>query len=108
MHPREYERFKQANGSTPKNGDARLAIDREGGRVRACQGPHPSPDDQAMLNSTQVRALVGGVTTMAIWRWQRDPRVQFPLPDVVINHRNYWYAGSIRRWQASHAATAVA
>jgi predicted DNA-binding transcriptional regulator AlpA len=67
----------------------------------------PSADDDALLNSVQVRQLVGGVSDMAIWRWQRDERVRFPAPDVVINGRRYWYRATIRRWQAERATTPV-
>jgi predicted DNA-binding transcriptional regulator AlpA len=41
---------------------------------------------------------------MCIWRWMRDPRVQFPAP-VKINRRNYWRLGDLRRWQAERAAS---
>jgi hypothetical protein len=40
---------------------------------------------------------------MCIWRWMRDPRVKFPSP-IVINRRNYWRLGDLRRWQAERAA----
>jgi len=60
-------------------------------------------DDDTLLTSAQVRARVGGVSTMCIWRWMRDPRVQFPLP-VKINSRNYWRLGALRQWQAEQTA----
>lgn len=59
----------------------------------------PDLDDEALLNSAQVKALFSGVSDMAIWRWTRDPRVQFPEPDVRINGRKYWKRGTIRRAQ---------
>jgi predicted DNA-binding transcriptional regulator AlpA len=43
---------------------------------------------------------------MCIWRWMRDPRVQFPAP-LKINGRNYWRIGDLRRWQADRAAAKV-
>jgi predicted DNA-binding transcriptional regulator AlpA len=58
--------------------------------------------DDVLLDSKQTRASVGQKSDMCIWRWQRDPRVQFPKPDVMINGRRYWYAGTIRRWKAEH------
>jgi predicted DNA-binding transcriptional regulator AlpA len=60
----------------------------------------PSLDDDTLLNSKQVRARVGDVSDMCIWRWVRDDRVQFPKP-IKINGRNYWLFGCIRRWQAN-------
>lgn len=65
-------------------------------------------DDDTLLTSAQVRARVGGVSNMCIWRWTRDERVQFPAPDVVINSRKYWYAATIRRFNAGRAVKAAA
>ncbi len=59
-------------------------------------------DDDAMLNSAQTKARCGNVTDMCIWRWQRDARVQFPLP-TKINSRNYWRLADLRAWQQRHA-----
>jgi predicted DNA-binding transcriptional regulator AlpA len=63
-------------------------------------------DDDALLTSDTTRARIGGVSTMCIWRWMRDPRVQFPLP-IKINRRNYWRLGDLRRWQAEQAQRAA-
>jgi predicted DNA-binding transcriptional regulator AlpA len=71
---------------------------------RAPDGQRPEPlDDDVLLTSGQVRARVGNVSVMCIWRWMRDPRVQFPWP-LKINRLNYWRLGDIRAWQAAHAA----
>jgi hypothetical protein len=56
-------------------------------------------DDHALLPTDQVRALVGGVTDMCLWRWTRDERVLFPKPDVVINRRRYWRFATIQAWR---------
>ena len=56
-------------------------------------------DVDPLCNKSQVKAAVGGVSDMCIWRWQRDERVQFPMPDVTINGRNYWRASTVRAWQ---------
>ena len=66
----------------------------------------PDLDDEAFLNSAQVKARTGNVSDMCLWRWMRDPRVQFPLP-VKINARNYWRLGDLRRWQEQHIARAT-
>jgi hypothetical protein len=58
-----------------------------------------NPSDDMLLNTKQVREQCGNVTTMCLWRWQRDERVQFPGPDAVINGRNYWKALTIKAWQ---------
>jgi hypothetical protein len=79
------------------------------GYATLCAGSQAQPiDDEALLTSGQVRARVGGVSAMCLWRWSRDERVRFPAPDVVINGRKYWYAGTIRRFSAGRAAKAAA
>ena len=65
-------------------------------------------DEDAFLTSAQVRASVGNVTNMCLWRWQRDPRVLFPEPDRMINGRRYWFLGTIRRWKERGATKAAA
>jgi hypothetical protein len=67
-----------------------------------------APDDEALLDSAKMRASVGGKSPMCIWRWQRDPKVRFPLPDLTINGRKYWYAGTIRRWKGDRETKAAA
>jgi hypothetical protein len=64
-------------------------------------------DDETLLTSTQVRARVGNVSAMCIWRWTRNEKVQFPAPDVVINNRKYWYAATIRAFNTSRSAKAA-
>lgn len=64
----------------------------------------PYTDNDPMLDVAGVCAEVGDKTPMTLWRWQRDERVQFPQPDLMINNRRYWYRSSIKRWQASMAA----
>jgi predicted DNA-binding transcriptional regulator AlpA len=63
------------------------------------------PDDDILLTSAQTRARIGGVSTMCLWRWMRDPRVMFPQP-VRINNRNYWRLGDLRLWQAQRSEPA--
>ncbi len=65
-------------------------------------------EDEALMDSAAVRRSCGNVSSMCLWRWTRDPRVKFPVPDVVINTRNYWYASTIRRWKAERATKVAA
>jgi hypothetical protein len=68
---------------------------------KASGGAASAPgDDEAFLTTSQVRAMVGNVSRMCLWRWTADPRVAFPLPDAVINNRKYWKRGTVRRWQS--------
>lgn len=59
---------------------------------------------EALIDSVGIRAETGGKSAMTIWRWQRDPRVNFPPPDITINGRNYWRRSTIRKWQRDMAA----
>lgn len=53
-----------------------------------------------MIDSSGVCAEVGDKSKMTINRWQRDPRVAFPQPDLTINGRNYWYLATINAWKS--------
>lgn len=64
-------------------------------------------DDDVLLNSNDTRARVGNVSTMCIWRWMKDERVNFPKP-VKINSRNYWRLGDLQRWQRKHVEAKAA
>ena len=68
--------------------------------------PQPTLDDDSLLTSAQTRARCGGVSTMCVWRWMRDERVQVPGP-VKINGRNYWRLGDLRQWQAAQRGKAA-
>jgi hypothetical protein len=43
------------------------------------------------LTANQVRARYGGISDMTLWRWLRDPDMNFPQP-TVINGRRYFDA----------------
>jgi hypothetical protein len=63
------------------------------------QAPPPAPvADEQLLASKAVRAWVGNVTEMRLYRWRIDPDVGFPSPTATIGNRHYWAAGSIRQW----------
>ena len=55
------------------------------------------PDDDDLIPSAAVKEEFGKISDMTVWRWQRDPRVRFPLPDVVILGRNYWKRRTLRQ-----------
>ena len=100
MHP--FEKMKA--GALPSTSTVSLAA--PGVAPQGRRAPPPL-DDDALLDSAQTRASVGNKSNMCLWRWQRDPKVNFPAPDLVINHRRYWYAGTIRRWKAERAVKAA-
>ncbi|PKQ00922.1 MAG: transcriptional regulator [Alphaproteobacteria bacterium HGW-Alphaproteobacteria-13] len=51
------------------------------------------------LSSRQLKAALGGVSDMSIWRWQTDPSNGFPKP-VRIGRRRFWRADEVERWMA--------
>src|SRR6266849_2024081 len=53
--------------------------------------------DDVLVTGPQLRAILGGVSEMCIWRWIRDPNVALPRP-FKINGRNYWRRQVIRTW----------
>ncbi|MGC1408950.1 MAG: hypothetical protein WA864_08435 [Acetobacteraceae bacterium] len=99
MHPHEFGKLK-ADERRPCNQGLRRATNSRSLTAVAQNAATPSvaEDDGAMLTTTQVRAYCGYVSAMCIWRWLRDPRVNFPTP-ITINRRNYWRIGDLRRWQ---------
>jgi hypothetical protein len=105
MHPHEHE--KMCAGLRKPDQPAYRSVAPHSSRREPQRARAPPPgDDDVLLTSAQARERIGGVTTMCIWRWMRDPRVRFPAP-VKINNRNYWRLGDLRRWQAERAAGAT-
>lgn len=97
MHHRGHEKLK-AEGKSSK-----LSIARDAPSPSFHARTTPPADDDALLTSVQVRSRIGGVSTMCLWRWMRDPRVRFPAP-IKIKRRNYWRIGDLRQWQNDRAA----
>ena len=53
------------------------------------------------LGGAQLAAMLG-VTTMTIWRWERDQKLHFPQP-TVIRDRKYWSRDDINNWMRAQA-----
>jgi predicted DNA-binding transcriptional regulator AlpA len=49
---------------------------------------------QELITASRVRELCGGICDMTLWRWRRDPDLQFPEP-VIIRRRNFYRASEI-------------
>ena len=49
------------------------------------------------IASAAVRELCGGVSDMTIWRWQHDPKLNFPTP-IYIARRRYWREADVIAW----------
>ena len=48
----------------------------------------PSKEHDELVPDKQVRKECGGVCRMTVFRWERDPELQFP-PPIKINDRKY-------------------
>ena len=60
------------------------------------QGDLPAP--RWSRNSALARYL--NVSAMCLWRWQRDPRLNFPQP-TVINKYSYTDLNQVDSWMRS-------
>jgi predicted DNA-binding transcriptional regulator AlpA len=56
-------------------------------------------DDDDLLTSAGVKAALGGISDMTLWRWSRERG--FPPPDKVIARRKFWFRRTIRGWVAA-------
>jgi hypothetical protein len=62
----------------------------------AFEQPPALPDDDDLVAAPTVKKEFGRISDMTVWRWQRDPHIQFPLPDIMINGRRYWKRRTLR------------
>jgi hypothetical protein len=44
-----------------------------------------------------------GVDKRTVERWKRDPRLNFPAPDLIINQREYRKNSTIESWERRRA-----
>lgn len=53
------------------------------------------------IGGAQLAAMLG-ITTMTLWRWERDAKLGFPRP-TVIRDRKYWSRADINEWMRAQA-----
>jgi predicted DNA-binding transcriptional regulator AlpA len=58
-----------------------------------------SDDDDIFLN-TKALAQMLGVSTLSIYRWERDPRLDFPAPSRVYG-RKFWRRSDVMNWMTA-------
>lgn len=54
---------------------------------------------QTFLTGPQVQTRYQK-SHVTIWRWTRDPELNFPAP-IQINRLNYWKLADLEAWEAS-------
>ena len=55
------------------------------------------PQQQPRWTRNAALARYLGVTDMTIWRWKRDPKLNFPQA-AVINHIDYTDLNAVDEW----------
>jgi hypothetical protein len=44
---------------------------------------------------------------MSLWRWLRDPEINFPQPALRVRERRYWLEEQLVAWERSQRARAA-
>jgi len=65
--------------------------------------PTSPPESTALVPARIVRAELGGISDMTLWRWLRRPDLNFPQP-ILIARRRYWRRADIDTWKQKLAA----
>jgi len=53
---------------------------------------------ETLLKPAEVKARLGRISDMTLWRWERDPRLNFPQP-VRIRNRKYFRQSEIEEFE---------
>ena len=67
-------------------------------RLAALLGVSPTTD---FLSGSRLAAMLG-VSTMTIYRWEHDERLNFPAPSRV-HGRKFWYRPDVLAWMKARA-----
>lgn len=59
--------------------------------------------ESVLLSGPAVRRRYNNLSDMGLWRWLRDPKLNFPQP-IYIRRRRYWTLEQLEAWEASRAA----
>jgi predicted DNA-binding transcriptional regulator AlpA len=58
------------------------------------------PDQRRFLSGPQVCHRYA-ITDVSLWRWLRDPELNFPQPTLRIRDRRYWLEDDLIAWERS-------
>lgn len=56
-----------------------------------------------LVNSNTVMARLGDISRATLWRYLKDPELDFPRP-IVMRKRRFWREDELSDWIASRAA----
>jgi len=62
-----------------------------------------SSTDRRFLSGPSVCARYD-ICAMTLRRWRRDPRLEFPEPDLTVRGRSSWREDTLDRWERGRAA----
>lgn len=62
---------------------------------------------QIFLTSTQVQVRYGSISDMALWRWLRDPRMDFPQP-IYFGRLRFWRLNDLEKWERDRVSNQTA
>lgn len=89
--------FRQLERAADPRRRDRTGTAANGGEDHLVRGP--SEDDDRLIPAKQVW-LRYGVTSMTLFRWLRDDRMQFPAP-VYLGRLRYWRLRELQDWEQS-------
>jgi hypothetical protein len=58
--------------------------------------------DEVFLSAAQVKRRYGGITDMTLWRWGRNPDLDFPTPTEIAGRR-YWRLSALVQFEVRRA-----
>ena len=64
-----------------------------------------NPNSCELRSAATVRQQLGKISNVTLWRWVRDPGLNFPKP-IKISRRNYFRADEIDAWIEAQAEAA--
>lgn len=62
---------------------------------------------QIFLTSSQVRERYGSISDMALWRWLRDPQMEFP-PPIYFGRLRFWKLNDLEIWERNWVSNQTA
>jgi predicted DNA-binding transcriptional regulator AlpA len=57
-----------------------------------------SDDNDRFIDSGAVSRRYNNASAMTIWRWQKDPAIEFPKPVKLGNRANFWWLPDLIEW----------
>lgn len=63
-------------------------------------------ENDTLITAPQLRTRYGNISDMTLFRWERDPRMNFPKP-VRINKRKYFSLAQVIEWEKNRAGKVV-